>query len=261
MASIPDISQQQLGNALRAGQFSLVYQPKIVVATEAFCGVEALARWRHPEWGAVSPAIFIPLIEASDLIHPFTDWVIDAATADWAAWERQGLTTTVAINVSAHNLARTDLPDIVEAHCRRRAMPCRYLTVELTETATENAIALLDTLSRFRIKEIGVSLDDFGTGHSSEARFDQLPFSEVKIDRSFVFDADINASKRDAIAAIVEMAGAFDIRVVAEGVETHAALATVGQLGCEIAQGYHIAKPMPADRLPAWAAGRPSTVC
>jgi EAL domain-containing protein (putative c-di-GMP-specific phosphodiesterase class I) len=258
---MPKIGERHLAQALESGQLSLVYQPKIVIATGAVCGVEALARWQHPDWGAVPPGVFIPLIEASDLIHPFTDWVIATATADWARWARQGLTTTMAINVSARNLARTDLPDIVEAHCRDKAMPCHHLTVELTETATENAIFLLDTLSRFRIKEIDVSLDDFGTGHSSAARFDQLPFSEVKIDRTFVLDADIRASKRDAIAAIVEMASAFDIRVVAEGVETEAILKTVGQLGCEIAQGYHIARPMAANLLPEWASVRPHATC
>lgn len=248
------INASDLAEALVAGQFSLVYQPKIVLATQALGSVEALARWTHPEFGSISPADFAPLLEAGDLIHPFTEWVVATACADWAAWQRKGLVATVAVNISARNLARIDLPDLVEAECSRHAMPNRHLMVELTEGEAGEIISLLDTLSRFRLKEIGVSLDDFGTGHATAARFDQLPFSELKIDRSFVTDIDSSESRQRVIREIVGMAHAANIRVVAEGVETHAALLTVSRLGCDLAQGYHLARPMAAADLPVWAA-------
>ena len=247
------ITADHLADALSTGQFSLAYQPKITIATNSLGSVEALARWSHPDLGPISPAEFTPLIEAGDLVHPFTEWVVATACADWTAWTQQGLTTTVAVNVSARNLARIDLPDIVEAECRRCGMPNRCLMVELTEGEAGELIPLLDTLSRFRLKEIGVSLDDYGTGHATAARFDQLPFSELKIDRSFVTDIDRDPVKQQAVREIVAMAKAAGIRVVAEGIETRAALDMIGRLGCDVAQGFFLARPMAAADLPGWA--------
>jgi EAL domain-containing protein (putative c-di-GMP-specific phosphodiesterase class I) len=246
------ITAADLAEALHTRQFSLVYQPKLMIADNSLASVEALARWTHPEMGAVSPAHFAPLIEAGTLIHDFTEWVVETACADWVNWQQQGLITTIAVNVSARNLARIDLPDIVQAACDRQAMPCSHLMIELTESEAGEIVSLLDTLSRFRLKNIGVSLDDYGTGHANAARFDRLPFSELKIDQSYIANCDRSLEKQQAIRDIVEMAGAANIRVVAEGVETHAILETVAKLGCDIAQGYHLARPMPATEMPAW---------
>lgn len=253
------ITPLDLADALYTSQFSLVYQPKITIATNELCSVEALARWSHPELGNISPADFAPLIEAGDLIHRFTEWVIATACADWVEWQRNGLTTTIAVNVSARNLARIDLPDLVEAQCHRHAMPNHHLMVELTEGEAGELIPLLDTLSRFRLKNIGVSLDDYGTGHATAARFDLLPFSELKIDQSFIIGVDSAPDQQQAIREIVSMARAANIRVVAEGVETRAVLDMVGQLGCDVAQGYYLARPMTPANLLSWSRNRDNT--
>jgi len=242
-----------LAEALDAGQLRIVYQPKVCVASNRLIGAEALARWQHPLLGAIQPSIFVPLAEDGELIHPFTEWVVATAVADWAAWARRGVHIPIAINVSARNLSRIDLPDMVAACCRSHGMPHEQLTIELTESATEDAIFLLDTLSRFRIKRFGVSIDDFGTGHSSLSRLARLPFSEVKIDRSFVSAMDFHEEKRIEVQRVIGLAHDLGLTVVAEGVETRTERDMLAMMGCDTAQGYYFAAPLEADQLPDWS--------
>jgi len=247
-----------LAESLQGGGLTLVYQPKIDLKSDEFVGVEALARWRHHRLGAVPPSEFIPLAEANQLINALTEWVIATAAADWSAWRKRGLETNIAVNVSALSLDRQDFPDSVAFLCRTQSMPCRNLTIELTEGATLGVVELLDTLTRFRIKGTEISLDDFGTGFSSLAQLRQLPFSELKIDRSFVTQADVSKDCRVIVKAVIDLAHNLDLAVVAEGVETESVRKLLMTFGCDLAQGYHFAKPMAADDLFTWVMSRPA---
>ncbi|KQX23306.1 MULTISPECIES: EAL domain-containing protein [unclassified Sphingomonas] len=249
----PPVSIGAFAEAMRIGRLSLVYQPKVVIGSNEIWGVEALARWHDPVWGDVSPDIFIPLVEEDELIHPFTQWVVATAAADWADWHRRGFTTCIAVNVSARNLGKIDFPDTVERICAAHGMPCDHLTVELTESATQDMVHLLDTLGRLRIKRIGVSLDDFGTGYSSLVRLKQLPFSEVKIDRLFVTDVDVTKAGRVFMRNTIDLAHELGLRVVAEGVETAPVSRILAELGCDLGQGFYFARPMSSAALLKWA--------
>jgi EAL domain-containing protein (putative c-di-GMP-specific phosphodiesterase class I) len=249
----PPVSIGSFAEAMRMGQLSLVYQPKVLIGSNEICGVEALARWHDPLRGDIPPDVFIPLVEAHELIHPFTEWVIATAAADWAAWHRLGLTTCIAVNVSARNLGRIDFPDMVARTCEAHGMPCDHLTVELTESATQDLIHLLDTLARLRIKRIGVSLDDFGKGYSSLVRLKQLPFSEVKIDRQFVTNVDVTKAGRVIMRNTINLAHDLGLRVVAEGVETAPVSRILAEFGCDLGQGFYFAQPMSSAVLREWA--------
>ena len=241
-----------LSAAMRWGEIALHYQPKISLATNQLTGVEALARWFHPRLGAVPPSHFIALAEAHGLIDDLTRAIIGIAAQQGAAWRRDGLDTSVAVNVSARNLDALEFPDTVEEICRTHSLPCRRLTIELTESATQSVVHLLDTLTRIRIKGAQVSLDDFGTGYSSLVQLHQLPFSEMKIDRSFVIGMDTSKECRTIVKSIIDLAHNLGLSVVAEGVETASALQQLRDLGCDAAQGYFIAKPMSPTDLVKW---------
>lgn len=242
-----------VAEAMRLGRLSLVYQPKVLIGSNEIWGVEALARWYDPVRGDVPPDVFIPLVEQDELIHSFTEWVVATAAAAWANWHRRGFTTCMAVNVSARNLGKIDFPDIVERTCEAHGMPCHHLTVELTESATQDLIHLLDTLGRFRIKRIGVSLDDFGKGYSSLVRLKQLPFSEVKIDRLFVTNVDVTKAGRAIMRNTINLAHDLGLRVVAEGVETASVSRILAELGCDMGQGFYFAEPMSSTALLKWA--------
>jgi EAL domain-containing protein (putative c-di-GMP-specific phosphodiesterase class I) len=250
------VDLDDFAEALEIGGLTVVYQPKIALPSDQIVGVEALARWLHPEFGPVSPAEFIPLAESSDLINPFTEWVVATAAADWVVWRQRGLTTNIAVNVSAKNLDRLEFPDIVAGICSGFEMPCSDLTIELTESATQGAIKLLDTLTRFRIKGIGISLDDFGTGYASLTQLQQLPFSDLKIDKSFVTNADTSKDCRAIVRALIDLAHMLDLKVIAEGVETEPVRDLLIDYQCDLAQGYHFARPMAASALVDWVFAR-----
>jgi EAL domain-containing protein (putative c-di-GMP-specific phosphodiesterase class I) len=249
----PKIDAADLSNAIGAGHLTLAYQPKVALGSNDLVGVEALARWRHPGLGPIPPSDFIPLAEASGLIDRLTEWVVGRAAGDWTAWRAKGLTTAISVNVSAKSLDRLEFPDLVAGICRKHGMPGKHLMIELTESATQEVVKLLDTLTRFRIKGMGIALDDFGTGDSSLAQLAQLPFSELKIDKSFVMGADGSKDSRVIVQAIVDLGHNLGMQVVAEGVETKATAEFLVGLGCDIAQGYYFAKPMSAGELLQWA--------
>lgn len=248
-----------LAKALVADDLRLAYQPKIALETGELVGVEALARWQH-ETGTISPAEFIPLAEESGLIQALSEWVLDTAAADWSAWQAQGLTTNVAVNISAKNLNRLEFPDVIASICHRREMPCEHLTVELTESATQGVIELLDTLTRCRIKGMKLSLDDFGTGYSSLVQLQQLPFSDLKIDKSFVIGSATSKDSSIIVRAVIDLAHNLGLQATAEGVETEEIKTMLTDFGCDAAQGYLFARPMPAADLLEWARRQPAAV-
>ena len=249
---VPHLSLAGLEQAGATGHLYLMYQPKLDLRSGAIMGVEALARWQHPRRGSISPADFIPAIEGSGLIDWFSEWVLATAARQWAAWRAGGLDLDLAVNISALNLRHVNFPDVVTGLCLAENVPQERLMLELTESATQDATQLMDTVSRFRLKGIGISLDDFGTGYGSLVQLRGLPFTELKVDRCFVADLLVSGDSRAITRGLIGMAHEIGLTVTAEGVEDWDTLAALQAFGCDKAQGYLIAKPMTGDRLPLW---------
>ena len=241
-----------LERALINNRLNMVYQPKISLIDGNLVRVEALVRWTDPEHGAVPPSRFVPMAERHGLIDPLTQWGLRTTLRQWLKWRDQGIDTNIAFNISALSLDQLDFPDLVERMCRALEVPTDRLVLELTEGATQPLIKLMDTLTRFRIKGIGLAIDDFGTGYSSLMQLRQLPFTEVKIDRFFVEDAVTSADSRTIVKSIIDLAHGLGLSVTAEGVERVDQLLLLRELGCDVAQGYLIATPLEPQDLKIW---------
>ncbi len=241
--------RRELTSALKTDALSLVYQPKMDLKTGALAGVEALIRWSHPEIGPISPAKFIPRAEESDVIDDLTLWVADRAFRQAAQWVDEGFVGTTALNVSARNLKQMEFPDILADLCWRHSLSTKNVVVEITETASQQIVALLDTLTRLRLKGFKLALDDFGIGFSSLAQLQQLPFSELKVDRTFVIKMAVADDCRIISRTIVNLAHDLGLKVVAEGVESAEALRMLVEFGCDAAQGFYLSRPLPADGI------------
>jgi diguanylate cyclase (GGDEF)-like protein len=239
--------------ALDRDEFVLFYQPQLDLASGRVRGVEALLRWRHPRRGMIAPLEFISLIEQTALVGPVTLRVIDLALRQLSTWRASGLELAVAVNLSARNLHEPELATQIEALLRSHAVPAAALTVEVTESAAmadpDAAVAVLEAL---RTLGVGVSIDDFGSGHASIAYLARLPASELKIDRSFV--SRMCESPRDAaiVRTTIDLARHLELRVVAEGIETAAVCERLAAMGCDTGQGYLISRPAPAEELTEW---------
>jgi EAL domain-containing protein (putative c-di-GMP-specific phosphodiesterase class I) len=246
---------QSFERALAHGDLRMVYQPKVRLDTGALTRLEALVRWDDPELGPVEPSRFVPLAEQHGLIGPLTEWGLRTTLEQWKAWRDEGLDTNLAFNISAISLQRLDFPDLVERTCRELEVPTDRLVLELTEGATQPLIKLMDTLTRFRIKGIGLAIDDFGTGYSSLMQLRQLPFTEVKIDRQFVRDLPQAQDCCVIVRSIVDLAHGLGLTATAEGIETVEQLRFLRSAGCDVAQGYLIARPLDGNALASWAPG------
>jgi len=249
--------QQDLRRALERGELSLHYQPKVDARGGRVVGVEALLRWRHPERGMVSPAVFVPLAERSGLIAGLGAWVVDEACRQQRAWTDAGVSLRVAINLSMPQLRDAALVPQIERALRRHRVDPSHLLCEVTESLAMDDLAAtqrsFDGLARLGVF---LSIDDFGTGHSSLALLRQLPARQLKIDRSFVRDLEHSDDARAVVDAVVYLAHRLGLAVVAEGVENAGQRDALVALGCDELQGYLYARPMtPADLL-AWLPGR-----
>jgi EAL domain-containing protein (putative c-di-GMP-specific phosphodiesterase class I) len=243
----------ELERTLRHGGLRLVYQPKVDAVDGRLVRVEALVRWAHSELGSIPPARFVPLAEQHGLIDDLTQWALRTALRQWREWHAAGLDTEVAVNISAISLEQLDFPDLVERLCRALDVPTDRLVLELTEGATQPLINMMDTLTRFRIKGVGLALDDFGTGYSGLMQLRKLPFSEIKIDRQFVTDLTTSRDDQVIVRSVIDLAHGLGLQVTAEGVETVEQLAALRALGCDLIQGYLLAHPLEAGDLVAWA--------
>ena len=243
---------ESFARALAAGKLHLVYQPKVSLRDGKLTRVEALVRWEDDELGTISPSRFVPLAERHGLIDPLTEWGLRETLKQWRRWREQGLETRLAFNISAVSLQRLDFPDLVERMCRALDVPTDRLVLELTEGATQPLVRLMDTLTRFRIKGMGLAIDDFGTGYSSLLQLRQLPFTEVKIDRCFVADLPAAHDSRLIVKTIVDLAHGLGLVATAEGVETIEQLRCVHELGCDVVQGYLVAPPLDPENLIGW---------
>lgn len=243
-----------LEQALAQGDLRLVYQPKVATSDGALVRVEALIRWTHRDLGAVSPSRFVPLAEQHGLIDGLTQWALRTALRQWRDWRAGGLDTAVAVNISAVSLEQLDFPDLVERLCRALEVPTDRLVLELTEGATQPLIKLMDTLTRFRIKGVGLAIDDFGTGYSGLIQLRKLPFTEIKIDRQFVTELPTSRDDQVIVRSVIDLAHNLGLQVTAEGVETAEQLNALRDLGCDLVQGYLLAHPLDAAELVPWAA-------
>ena len=250
------LSDAQIGAdlqlAIERDELALVYQPKIQLSDGSVAGVEALLRWHHPVAGAIDPATFVAVAERSGLVDSLTEWVLRNVLRQWRSWCDQGLKMNVAFNVSALSLRDMYLPDYLQRCCQEEGVPTEHLTVEVTESATQHVVRLLDTLTRIRLKGMSLALDDFGTGYSSLLQLRQLPYSELKIDQCFVRDAPASNEACVIIRAVVDLARGLGLRTTAEGVETLQTLNFLSDIGCDQAQGFVIAKPMQGSSLAGW---------
>jgi EAL domain-containing protein (putative c-di-GMP-specific phosphodiesterase class I)/GGDEF domain-containing protein len=246
---------RDFGAALEAGdQLRLVYQPRIELATGCCVGAEALLRWRHPRLGDVSPAEFIPIIEQTSLARPTTQWVLDAAMDQLAAWRHTGIDIALSVNISAANLGEADLIERIHLGLLKRNLRPDQLEIELTESAImdqpDQALAMLRELAG---AGICLAIDDFGTGHSSLAYLQRLPAQVVKIDQAFVRDLTEAAGPDFVLVeTMVGLARKMGYRCVAEGVETGKAAVILAGIGCEEAQGFLFARPMDVEQLVCW---------
>jgi diguanylate cyclase (GGDEF)-like protein len=245
----------ELRNALEDRQLELHFQPKADLRTGDVVGVEALLRWRHPERGMVPPDEFIPLAEQTGLMRAITQFVVDTALEQLSQWWRSGLRVQAAVNVCARDLYDREFADFLRERLDHHGVPPRALMIEVTESVlmADPARAATTLLSLADVG-VGVSLDDFGTGYSSLVHLKRLPVSEVKIDRSFVLRMDINEDDAAIVRSIIDLASALGLRVVAEGVETQESWDRLAVYGCDAAQGWYLAKAMPADVVTSWLA-------
>lgn len=249
------LTRDDLLAAIRERQFEVFYQPKISCSTSKTSGFEALVRWRHPQHGIIMPDAFISLAEQTNLIDEITEQILDEALA-WMT----GLPTvsgmSVSVNLSARTLKDPELADRLAKRCKDAGVDPGCIIFELTETtAMEDAVLALDLVTRLRMKGFHISIDDVGTGYSSMAQLARLPFSEMKVDKSFVMTATVSQESRTIVSSIIELGHKLDLRVVAEGVEDEATLDFLNRAGCDYVQGFYIAKPMPGEHVAAWIAG------
>lgn len=238
--------------ALTKQRLHMLYQPKVKLRDGTLASVEALVRWNDPELGSIEPSRFVPLAEEHGLIDELTQWGLRTILKQWLDWREEGIDVQIAFNISALSLEHLDFPDLVERMCDGLEVPTDRLVLELTEGATQPLVKLMDTLTRFRIKGIGLAIDDFGTGYSSLMLLRQLPFTEVKIDRAFVADVPRSRDSRLIVQAITELARGLGIASTAEGIETVEQLRALSELGCDLAQGYLVSPPIDPRGLRSW---------
>jgi EAL domain-containing protein (putative c-di-GMP-specific phosphodiesterase class I) len=247
------VSLNELQRGLDERELQVYFQPKIAVATLEFTGVEALVRWTHPARGIVPPGTFIRLAERSGLIVQLTRSVMTRAFAHCAAWQRAGLATRAAINVSPRSLNELELPDLIAGLAEEHGLPASRIVVEITEGwREEDEIRALDVLTRLRLKGFELSIDDFGTGYSSMLQLKRIPFNELKLSGSFIHGAACDREARVILESSVSLGRRLGLRVVAEGIERQEDWDLVADLGCDEAQGHFLARAMHADALPAW---------
>jgi len=243
----------ELRRALDQRELVLYYQPQAILENGEVRVVEALLRWQHPERGLVPPDEFIPLAQQTGLIKPLTVYVIDEALRQCRAWLDDGLQLMIAVNISARNLVDAGFPGQVAGLLERWEISPDLLEFEITESAMltdpGRTKLILEQLSGMGIR---LSIDDFGTGYSSLAYLKRLPVSEIKVDRSFVMSMDQDEDDATIVRSTIDLGRNLGLDVVAEGVENEQVWKRLRQLGCTVAQGYYLSRPVPAPELQAW---------
>lgn len=253
------VTSTDLQLALAKDAIRVVFQPKLVCGSGALAGFEALARWRHPRRGTISPAVFIPLAERFGLIGELTQRVLDQAVPWFAGLADESL--SLAVNVSAVTIAQAGFAENLKSCVAGYGVLPGRVILELTETAAlDEGVDTLAQLTRLRLAGFRLSLDDFGTGHATLAMLARLPFSEVKVDRSFVKDVTTSREARAMVQSVIDLGHSLDLRTVAEGVEDEETWKLLCELGAESAQGYFLGMPMGPDEAWRVAIGQPDDI-
>jgi EAL domain-containing protein (putative c-di-GMP-specific phosphodiesterase class I) len=249
------IAADQLAAGISHGEIDLHYQPKVDLRTRALTGVEALARWNHPIHGLLYPDSFIALAERENLAGPLTEAVLDKAVRQCVIWRDCGLACKVAVNLSPQMITDVALPERLTAIVSQAGISPSDLILEVTESGMfADDLLSMEIVTRLDLRGFAISIDDYGTGYSSMQQLQRMPFAELKIDRMFITGAARSSVNQSVIRSSVELARKLTMSVVAEGVETAEDWSLVYAAECDIAQGYFIARPMPADAVIAWAA-------
>ena len=256
--ALPRFEIKDVAQAIERGELVVHYQPQVALADGHWAGVEALVRWQHPEHGLLFPDAFIALAETAELALPFTEAVMDIALAGMRRLvDHAGFTGSISINMPPTALTDVKFPERLLARLLDSGVEHTRVIMEVTETSIPQNVAVsLDIVTRLRMRGIRLSIDDFGTGHSSMERLHDAPFDELKVDMVFVRKADTDPAARAIIENSVGLGHSLGMTVVAEGVETASTSDWLRSIGCDIAQGYFISRPQPLDGLEAWAAAR-----
>ncbi len=245
----------ELGRAIRENQLCLYFQPKVILEEDRVYGFEALIRWIHPELGFVPPNEFIPIAEFTSLIHPLTAWVLEKSIEQCRQWLQQGLSLSVAVNLSARNLMDDNVPKLVERLLEKYQVPASRLELEITESSImSDPTRALRVLQHLHELGVHLAIDDFGTGYSSLAYLKRLPVQTLKIDNSFVRNMLEDLQDELIVNSTIHLAHNLGLTVVAEGVENQALLERLGQMGCDEAQGFYIGRPMNPEQTAKWLA-------
>jgi diguanylate cyclase (GGDEF)-like protein/PAS domain S-box-containing protein len=243
----------EMRGAMERDEFELYYQPKLHLSSGLMTRAEVLIRWNHPKRGFLSPAAFIPIAERTGLIKPMTDWVIDRMLKQCRQWHDTGAPVHVAVNISAKSLQEQALPVKIQAALDKWNIDARFMKIEITESSImadpAHALAITSMLQSMGVR---LSLDDFGTGFSSLTNLRQLPIDELKIDKSFVMGMTASEADTTIVRTMVDLSHNLGKQVCAEGVEDELTWKRLGEMGCDLAQGYWISKPLPAGDFLAW---------
>ena len=246
------------GEAIRLGlsrnEFVPFYQPKVEIGSKRVVGAEALVRWVRPGLGMLSPAAFLPEVHAAGLIDALTGSVLTQAVAQCSVWRSAGADLSVSVNIHASSLVKRDFVDRATAILAAAHIQPADVTFEITEDGLLNHSSAREVLTRLRLDGFGLSIDDYGTGYSTLQQLLEAPFDELKIDQGFVKSAPSDREAAVALASSVMLARQLGLRIVAEGIETESHWGLVERAGCDVGQGYAIAKPMPGNMIPAWSA-------
>jgi EAL domain-containing protein (putative c-di-GMP-specific phosphodiesterase class I)/CheY-like chemotaxis protein len=249
-----ELSAADLRRGIAAGEIVPFYQPKATLVDQGWVidGVEALARWQHPRLGVVMPDEFVPLAERSGAIGDLTNSVLGVALRQVREWNDQGVRLSCAVNVPPSLVTDLSFPDRVAALLTQHGVDGGQLGLEITETATmQNPTTTMDILTRLRVKRIGLSLDDFGTGYSSLTQLYQMPFNEMKIDKSLVTNVPHSREANTMVSSLIELGHNLGLTICAEGVENRAALDMLATMGCDRCQGFFISRAVPPAEIPS----------
>ena len=248
------VDVEQLHAALRQDQFIAYFQPKVAFDSKQLVGFEALARWRHPEYGILSPAAFIGMAEQSELINDLSWRMLELALLERQVWRKAGIDTQIAVNLSLAYLGQVGIAERITGLVRDAGVAAERVILEVTESlVTTNMAHVLENLARLRMRGFGISIDDYGTGFSSMQQLSRIPFTELKVDQSFVAGAAAKPNLRTILDSSLQLARKLGLSSVAEGIEKEEEWALLKSLGCDIAQGYFVARPLAANSVIEWS--------
>lgn len=251
-AGADSLTEDQIQHAMDDQRVELWYQPQVRITDGVLASFEALVRMRDNDGGLVSPAAFIGMCEATGQIAQLTHVIIETGLSQLALWHRQGRNFGLSLNVSAANLVNLDLPEHIESLARSMGLSPEKITIELTESQVYSGAELYDVIARFRMRGFGLALDDYGTGDSSLSRLRSLPFTELKLDQSFVRGCVRSAEQATIVSSSIKLAHDLGMQVVAEGVQSQDEWDFLEKNDCDLAQGYLVGRPLDAANVPRW---------